>query len=300
MSPSETTVPLPRYQPALDYFQRAESRLLYAVLLGGTKHFGYYPAGQRTTSERQAQRRMHDLLAERLRLQSGQRVLDAGCGQGRVAVDLARRYGCRAVGVTVTPFEAEDAVRWAGRHGASGRTAFLRMDYTRLGFAPASVDAAFTMESLVHAYDLRATLAELLRVLRPGGRLACFEYSMAPEERVLAAVARLPAETVARFGDPERWLVERSGMLAMRALRHGALPGILRETGFVEVDEADITAHVRPSLLRLHRLLRLPSLLVRRLGLHDVFVNTAVAAEMFPLVLEGDLFRYNVTTARKP
>lgn len=62
------------------YFERLGSRLGYDFLLGGAKHFGFYPKGKENISEREAQNLMHDLLAQKLDLKKNQLVLDAGCG----------------------------------------------------------------------------------------------------------------------------------------------------------------------------------------------------------------------------
>jgi hypothetical protein len=74
------------------YYHKPESRLSYRLLLGGTKHYGFYPAGSRRLSMARAMRLMEDKLGVTLDLPPGSRVLDAGCGQGDVAVRLATRF----------------------------------------------------------------------------------------------------------------------------------------------------------------------------------------------------------------
>jgi hypothetical protein len=72
----------------VDYFRQPESRLSYRLLLGGTKHFGYYPEGSSGLSMAAAMRLMEDRLGATLALPPGSRVLDAGCGEGDVAIRL--------------------------------------------------------------------------------------------------------------------------------------------------------------------------------------------------------------------
>jgi sterol 24-C-methyltransferase len=72
------------------YYRSPESRLAYRLLLGGTKHFGYYPEGAGRLSMTAAMRRMEDELARTLALPPGSRALDAGCGEGDVAGRLLR------------------------------------------------------------------------------------------------------------------------------------------------------------------------------------------------------------------
>ena len=81
------------------YFRKPESRVLYWLLLRGTKHFGYYPPGSRRLSMARAMRMMEDKLGTTLKLPPGSWVLDAGCGEGDVAIRMATRFGLHVDGV---------------------------------------------------------------------------------------------------------------------------------------------------------------------------------------------------------
>ncbi|MBU1110836.1 methyltransferase domain-containing protein [Patescibacteria group bacterium] len=175
------------------------------------------------------------------------------------------------------------------------------MDYTNLEFADNSFDVVFTLETLVHAYDINKVLWEFMRVLKPGGRLVLFEYSMAPErqwEDVLAAKSAKVGEGCNRWTE---WVIEKAAMFSLKKFRHGALAIMLEEADFVDVKAEDISAQVFPSLNRLTRTARLPYLLISLFRLQNVFINTTVAAEWFPLITnpQDDLFRYNIISARK-
>lgn len=75
-------------EAVLRYCDRTESRLGYLYLLHGTKHFGWYGAGDSGWRFSPAMRRMENQLGQRLGLEAGSRVLDAGCGMGEVARTL--------------------------------------------------------------------------------------------------------------------------------------------------------------------------------------------------------------------
>ena len=166
------------------YYRSPESRLAYRLLLGGTKHFGYYPEGAGRLSMTAAMRRMEDRLGQTLALPPGARVLDAGCGEGDVAIRLGTRFGLEVDGVDLLEANLRRARAKAARLGLAGSLRFHRLDYGELAFPDERYDGAYTMETLVHAPDPAAVLAELHRVLRPGGRLALFEYSMAPRQQL--------------------------------------------------------------------------------------------------------------------
>jgi len=96
----------------------------------------------------------------------GERILDAGCGTGRLAQELAAR-GAEVTGVDVSPAMLEIA-----RKKMQGKKAvFLRADVTVLPFAPASFDAAVCFTVLEFIPEPEEALRELWRVIRPGGRM---------------------------------------------------------------------------------------------------------------------------------
>jgi SAM-dependent methyltransferase len=122
------------------YYRKPESRLTYR-LLGGTKHFGYYPAGSSGLSMASAMRLMEDRLGAALDLPSGSRVLDAGCGEGDVAVRLGTRFGLEVDGVDLLESNLRRARRKAARLGLTDTLRFHRLDYTtcRLPTEPLTV-----------------------------------------------------------------------------------------------------------------------------------------------------------------
>ncbi|MFH8435689.1 class I SAM-dependent methyltransferase [Streptomyces sp. NPDC018007] len=107
-----------------------------------------------------------------LGLRPGDTVLDAGCGTGRALPALRAVVGPRGtvLGADLTPAMLAEAVR-AGR-GGSG--ALLRADVARLPLRDGGVDAVFGAGLLSHLARPEADVAELARVVRPGGALALF------------------------------------------------------------------------------------------------------------------------------
>jgi len=95
---------------------------------------------------------------------AGARVLDAGCGSG---IDTASYGGrLRVLGVDYQPSHLAYGVR------TYPQVSFLRGDLQRLALATATVDLVVMNQVIEHLVDPAGVLAELARVLRPGGRLA--------------------------------------------------------------------------------------------------------------------------------
>ncbi len=80
-------------QKVISYFNTKESRWGYSFLLKGTKHFGYYPKGKEKISMKNAQLLMELELGKRLIKLKGALILDAGSGEGNVALHLAEKFG---------------------------------------------------------------------------------------------------------------------------------------------------------------------------------------------------------------
>jgi SAM-dependent methyltransferase len=96
-------------------------------------------------------------------------VLDFGCGNGANTVLFAPDVA-RIVGVDVAPEQVEIAIAYAKEHRLEN-VEYLVYDGHRLPFEDGSFDNVVTFEVLEHTTDHRAALAELIRVMKPGGRL---------------------------------------------------------------------------------------------------------------------------------
>jgi tocopherol O-methyltransferase len=125
-------------------------------------HHGFWETGRESVEE--AVEGLIRLVAGRLGLVAGQRVVDIGCGYGASARFLAERYGVDVTGVTISAAQLAQA-----RPGAGAR--FLLVDWLANGFEDEEFDRAYAIESSEHMPDKARFFGEAFRVLKPGGRL---------------------------------------------------------------------------------------------------------------------------------
>jgi SAM-dependent methyltransferase len=108
----------------------------------------------------------------------GARVLEVGCGPGRLSIRLAREHGLDVTGLDLDPAMIERARANAARpmNGDGRRPSFLVGDVASLAFPDGSFDLVVSTLSMHHWADPAAGLAEIDRVLRPGGRALVWDF----------------------------------------------------------------------------------------------------------------------------
>ena len=181
----------------------------------------YDPLVATTTRERTFKRRLVELAD----VGPDEAVLDVGCGTGTLALELAGSHPA----AYIAGVDADEAMLARARQKAE--RADVRVDLRRamaqeLPFASATFDAAVSSLFFHHLVrdDKLAVAAELLRVLRPGGRLAVADWG-APRDPMM----RLAARGIRLLDGAE----STSDNLA------GRLPALLEQAGFTDVDERD-------------------------------------------------------------
>ncbi len=123
--------------------------------------------------------------------QPGQRVLDVATGTGMVAAELARRAHCSVVGLDQSEAMLAGArARLARSPQLAGRVTFTTGEAERLPFGDGEFDALTFTYLLRYVDDPEATLRELARVVRPGGRIGMVEFGV-PRDPVLRALWRV-------------------------------------------------------------------------------------------------------------
>jgi ubiquinone/menaquinone biosynthesis C-methylase UbiE len=175
-----------------------------------------------------SKKRVSERLVAALALSGSERVLDAGCGLGLSLIGCARRLTTgKAVGIDLwaakdlSTNHPEATLANAAAEGVADRVEVMTGDITRLPFPDASFDVVVSM-SVIHnipSRDLRdQALRELVRVLKPGGRIAIFDLLHASR---YTEVLQQAGTEVRDLGYDFLWFLPCHSLLALKAERPG-------------------------------------------------------------------------------
>jgi len=184
------------------------------------------------------------------------RALDVGCRDGRHVFELARRFGCRCVGIE--PVQANldrgQGLLEAARRDepeVAARVELIQGRAEALPFPDALFDFVWVRDVLIHVADLQMALRECRRVVTPGGRVLVFQMFATPwlepgeAARLWPALAAVPQNT-----NPVLFEEALDGA-GLRTIRREEIASEWRERA-----EEDGTARTSTQLLRAARLLR--------------------------------------------
>ncbi len=214
-----------------------QSEIGYQKHLGRRCHYGFSDLeDDKPFNITSAQIAMERKLGRTLGLPVGSQVLDAGCGYSPVGRLLTQEFGLKIAGTDLIPRRLQEAR--VLNTDANTSINLFNADYHHLPLLSESYDGVFTLETLVHAYDYKQVLSEFFRILRPGGKVVLFEYSIPPLDSVPA-----PARALAKH------VIKKTGMASLPHFTHGSFNEILKETGFENIQVEEISRNVYPSWL---------------------------------------------------
>jgi len=146
------------------------SSKLWEEVWGEHMHHGYYIPANRTDHV-QAQIDLIDEVLKWADVSSVKKCVDVGCGIGGSSRHIARKYGCTANGITLSPYQANRGNELAKDQGLEDSCSFQVADALDQPFDDNTFDLVWSLESGEHMPDKTQFVNELFRVATPGGRI---------------------------------------------------------------------------------------------------------------------------------
>ncbi|MGW3589376.1 class I SAM-dependent methyltransferase [Streptomyces fungicidicus] len=155
----------------------------YELVLGPSMVYScaYWPAPPPQGTLEQAQHDKLELVARKLALEPGRRLLDVGCGWGSMAVHAARDHGVDVVGVTLSQEQAAYARKRVADEGLTDRIEIRVQDYRDVTDGPYDAISSIGMAEHVGSRRYLEYATALHRLLKPGGRLLNHQIARRPQ-----------------------------------------------------------------------------------------------------------------------
>ncbi|KAA8648921.1 hypothetical protein EYZ11_002391 [Aspergillus tanneri] len=121
-------------------------------------------------------------IAEDIGLEKGDKVLDLGCGRGRVAAHMTQYSGAQVTGLNIDPNQIAQARAYNEKCGFNDNT-FVVQDFNSLPlpFESESFDAFYQIQALSLCKDIPSLFNEVFRVVKPGARISLLDWVSFPE-----------------------------------------------------------------------------------------------------------------------
>jgi len=226
--------PLVRYYSEAGPDYRAWSRRF-------NMHFGYFRWGVNPFRLESMLDQMNREVLQRLRIAAEQssQLFDMGCGLGTTARYAARQSPNWLVsGVTIVPWQIEEARRMTADAALDAQVAFLQADYRSTPFADATFDGGYAIESTCYAEGLskETVIREAARVLKPGARMV-FADGFLKRGRRMNPLLDWCYRTICRCWSLDTFADIRE------------FTTCLNNSGFDEVEVEEISWRIAPSVL---------------------------------------------------
>jgi len=116
--------------------------------------------------------RHESYLALKMKIKTGDKVLDIGCGVGGPLRRIAHLTGAHVIGLTISQYQ----IQRAKMIGIPANCQFIQGDFMELPFEDNTFDHVYVIEAVCHAPEKAKCFAEVFRVLKPGGTFAGYDW----------------------------------------------------------------------------------------------------------------------------
>ncbi len=167
----------------VDYYKQVQQKIIdwYSVLnhlcaIGQVEKMYIPPAIDLSKSIIANQVLFEKKMCHDLGLKKGHKVLDIGCGRGRVASHVATHTGAHVTGINIDHTQLESARKYALAKKLPCQFHFGDLNVLPLPFENNSLDAVYHIQVFSLAKDLHKLLKDIHRIMKPGAKLSCLDW----------------------------------------------------------------------------------------------------------------------------
>lgn len=234
------------------------------------------------------------IMAEAAGVQSGQMVLDAGCGIGGSAFWLAKNHGVRVIGISLSASNINRCRELAQEFHLDRQVSFETANFMSNDFEDETFDVVWNLESFSYANPQEAYVKRVHQILKPGGTWVCLDGFIDPKQ-CLDRKSRTSLDKVNDgfvHGD-EDWIPT------------GLMQKYMAQSDFTDISADDITQ----SVLEAWKILSLNDFVKKAYRIADSFEDQDVYAECMRFtsaivhsfrLMESGSKRYCLFKGKKP
>jgi ubiquinone/menaquinone biosynthesis C-methylase UbiE len=179
-----------------------------------------------------------ELLAKHSKISENMTILDAGCGSGSSSIFLAKRYGCKVIGIDIDQTSITKAYKKARKKGVLDRVGFRLMDITDLSFQDQIFDGAICQAALIFT-NKRDALRTIHKKISSKGFVGVIElaWKTTPPSSIARRVGNTLCAAAVNTEQHSDWikLLRQTGFNVVHAELQDLkfnLSGMLRNEGF--------------------------------------------------------------------
>jgi sarcosine/dimethylglycine N-methyltransferase len=247
----------------------------------GVLHTGYF-AGESDEDYRAASQRTSQIVAADAGLDGSSYVLDVGCGCGNFLMGIARRIGCRGVGLDLS----EERIKFAREKLAGEPGLDLRFDHasaTEMPYPDGEFSHVVSQDALCLVPDKPRSHTEIYRVLRPGGVFAFSDF-LQPKPEVSERARK-------HVYDRVRW----NGGYGFLGYQQA-----LTEAGFEMVLARNVADHLRQTYRVLGRTAKQTAATTKDSAERDWMLAFSTSCQEIQVAIDDGEFGWGIFVARKP
>eukprot|EP00877_Chromochloris_zofingiensis_P009313 jgi/Chrzof1/4635/Cz14g20230.t1 len=110
-------------------------------------------------------------------------MIDLGCGYGGAALHIAKKLGCKAVGINISPYQVPQANQLARVRKFSEEQVYFQVaDGMCPPYPDGEFDLVYSCESSLYMPDLRVFLQQMVRLTAPQGKIILLDFCRKPGE----------------------------------------------------------------------------------------------------------------------